>query len=481
MFFWTKIFTRPFMKVNNHIVIVLLSLFFLFIIQRGNVHGQTNQAKAGTVKKPNIVIIMADDLASNELSCYGGKNIQTPHIDALAKEGLRFKQNYASAAMCVPTRASLFTGLYPVRHGSFQNHKPVYNNLKSIGHYLGDLGYRVALTGKHHSTRPKTVFPFEIIDGFEPNCVARTADYTLNDLTRFVRNSSKPYCLFVMSTNPHAPWTVGDPSEFDPDKLTLPPHWVNTREMRLQFTKYLAEVRQLDNEVGDVMKMLRSTGQDKNTMVMFLGEQGPQFLGGKWSCWDHGQKGAMIVWYPGKVKAHSETDAIVQYEDITPTLIDFAGGKAIEGLDGFSFFPVIEGRANKHRHYAYGMHNNIPEGPAYPIRSIRDDRYKLILNLTPEARYHIKYIMTPGRNTALWDSWQEKAQVTERAKFLTSRITKRPAVEFYDIRKDPWELNNLADDPAYATTIETLTHELHSWMRQQGDEGAVIDKVYPKP
>lgn len=466
------------MKANKPICALDL-LFLLLLFSAAKLNAQTEKVKKAD-PRPNVVIIMADDLASNELGCYGGKNIKTPNIDTLARQGLRFRQNYASSAMCIPTRASLFTGLYPARHGSFQNHKPVYENLKSVGHYLGDLGYRVALTGKNHSTTPRTVFPFEIIDGFEKNCVSKTADYTMDSLTSFVSNSTKPFCLFVMSIHPHAPWTVGDPGEFDPDKLILPPHWVDTRQTRQQFTKYLAEVRQLDNEVGDVMKMLRSTGRDKNTMVIFLGEQGPQFLGGKWTCWDHGQKSAMIAWYPGKVKARTETDAIVQYEDITPTLIDFAGGKPIQGLDGISFWPVIEGKTGTHRRYAYGIHNNIPEGPAYPIRSIRDNRYKLILNLTPEAEYHIKYIMTPGKNTALWDSWQEKAKVTEDARFITQRITNRPPVEFYDISTDPWELKNLAGDPAHAARIKTLTDELHRWMKQQGDEGAAMDKVYKK-
>jgi N-sulfoglucosamine sulfohydrolase len=469
------------MTANNAVTAAVAFFCFVCIIDTGDLLAQTSRSMPVDGNKTNIVIIMADDLASNELSCYGGKNIKTPHIDALAKEGLRFRQNYASAAMCVPTRASLFTGLYPVRHGAFQNHKRVYDNVKSIGHYLADLGYRVALTGKDHSTRPHTVFPFEIIEGFETNCVSKTADYTLDKLTNFVSNSSKPYCLFVMSTHPHAPWTVGNPGEFDADKLILAPHLVDTREMRLQFTRYLAEVRQLDNEVGDVMKMLRSTGQDKNTMVVFLGEQGPQFLGGKWSCWDHGQKSAMIVWHPGKVTAQSETDAIVQYEDITPTLIELAGGEPIAGLDGRSFLPVIEGKRSKHRDFAYGIHNNIPEGPPYPIRSIRSGRYKLILNLTPESDYHIKYVMTPGRNTALWDSWREKAETSIDARFITRRITSRPAVEFYDTEKDPWELNNLANDRSYEKEIKKLTGELQKWMRQQGDEGAAIDKVYAKP
>ncbi|MGV3540599.1 MAG: sulfatase [Rufibacter sp.] len=456
-------------------------LAMLVLMSAGCQTSKPEQAKKQEpAAQPNIVIIMADDLASSELSCYGGKNLTTTNIDALAKEGMQFNNMYASEAMCVPIRASLFTGLYPARHGSFQNHKGVESNLKSIGHYLGNLGYRVGLTGKDHSTKPANVFPFEMIDGFERNCVAKTADYTVDGIRNFVTGSKQPYCLFVMSTNPHAPWTVGDPSEFDPDKLVLPGHWVDTKQTRQQFAKYLAEVRQLDKEVGDVLKMLKETGQDKNTMVIFLGEQGPQFPGGKWNLWDNGVKSAMIVRQPGRVKANSQSNAVVQYEDITPMLVELAGGQPIAGLDGSSFLPVIDGKSQKHRQYAYGIHNNIPEGPAYPIRAVTDGQYKLILNLTPESKYHIKYMMNPNAANPTWRTWQAQAEQEEKAKFLTDRVANRPAVEFYDTQHDPWELKNLANDPAYAAKVKEMTTELHKWMQQQGDTGANMDREYAK-
>ncbi len=298
-------------------------------------------------QKPNIIIIMADDLDSKQLSCYGGKNIVTKHIDALAKDGMKFNQMIASETMCVPTRASLFTGLYPMRHGSFQNHKSVYNDsMKSVCHYLGNQGYTVALTGKNHSTKPESVFPFKILKGFEPNCVAPTDDYELDDIKKFItQKNQKPYCLFIMSINPHMPWTMGDPSEFNADKLILPQHWVDTKEVRVEFTKYLAEIRRLDNQVGDVVKLLKETGQDKNTIVMFLGEQGPQFPGGKWTLYDNGQRSSMIVKWPGKVKPNTQTNAIAQYEDVTPTLVTIAGGKPANDLDGKSFLPVLLGKS----------------------------------------------------------------------------------------------------------------------------------------
>lgn len=427
--------------------------------------------------RPNVVIIMADDLDSRQLSCYGGQNIKTKNIDQLASEGLRFRNIYTSHATCVPTRASLFTGLYPMRHGSFQNHKSVYRNMKSIGHYLHDLGYRVGLTGKDHSTKPKAAFPFDSVGGFQALCTSSNDAYTLNGVDSYISAKGKPFCLFIMSINPHKPWDQGDPSEFNPDKLILPPNMVDTKETRQQFCKYLAEIRRLDDQVGDVMRLLKKTGQDKNTIFMFLGEQGPQFPGGKWTCWDYGQKSSMIVRWPGVIKPQKNTNAIVQYEDITPTIIDIAGGAPIDTLDGKSFLPVLKGSAKTARSYAFGMYNNIPEGPAYPSRNIRDGRYKLILNLTPKSAYSIKWYNGPG-DLDVWKSWQEKAQGDVRAKVLVDRITQRPAVEFYDIVKDPYELHNLADDPAYAKKIDSYTKLLKNWMKQQNDEGASADRVY---
>ncbi|SDE04867.1 sulfatase family protein [Niabella drilacis] len=444
-------------------------LLFLGLLLTGL--GIKSQAQRG--KQPNIVVIMADDLDSRQLSCYGGRNLKTTNIDRLADQGMQFNNMIASEAMCVPTRASLFTGLYPVRHGSYQNHKPVYDTLKSIGHYLSGLGYTVALTGKDHSTKPRTVFPFEIIKGFEPNCVSPTDDYSLTDVKAFMSGQQKPFCLFVMSINPHAPWTMGDTTEFDPEQLILPPHWVDTKSTRQQFRKYLAEVRRLDNQVGELMQAVKETGKEDNTVFIFLGEQGAQFPGAKWTLWDAGQKSSMIVRWPGVVQPKSATGAIVQYEDITPTFINIAGGSPVAQLDGRSFLEVLQGKTQQAREVAFGIHNNLPEGPPYPIRSIRDGRYKLLLNLTPGKNYHIKYMMNP--KNAYWVSWKEKAKTSPNDKLLVERNIHRPAVEFYDLEKDPYELHNLAGDKKYAAQIAAYRQKLEGWMHQQGDPGATLD------
>ncbi len=476
-----KIFTKVRFQYSK-VFYAILAIIVLSACNSAKDNEKDEKNDVTRSKKPNVVIIMADDLDSRELSSYGGKNINTANIDALADVGMKFNNIICSEAMCIPTRASLFTGLYPVRHGSFQNHKKVYDSIqiKSVGHYLGDLGYRVALTGKDHSTTPRSVFPFEIIEGFEPRCVEKTDEYSLDKIREFMKTSEDPFCLFVMSINPHAPWTVGDPSEFDASTLKLPPHWVDTPETRTEFTKYLAEVRRLDDQVGDVVKTLKEINLYDNTIVIFLGEQGPQFPGGKWNLWDDGQKSSMIVKWNKVVENALTTDAVVQYEDIVPTLIDLAGGEKIENLDGKSFLPVLKGESNKHREYAFGVHNNIPEGPAYPIRSIRDTRYKLVKNLTPDKNYFIKYFMRPRKNNVIWMSWLKKGENSAHAKELYRRIEKRPAMEFYDLENDPYELNNLADEAKYADIIDEFNSKLTQWMDDQGDKGASMDRHYKK-
>lgn len=426
-------------------------------------------------EKPNIVVIIADDLASNELSCYGGKNVQTPNIDRIAREGVLFTGNYASCTMCVPIRASMYTGLYPARHGSYQNHKDSYPNIKSITTYMPETGYRLGRTGKQH-TEPRSVYQFEDIPGFEENCVSPTAYYTTDGIKEFMtRDDNQSYCLFVCSTNPHVPWTMGDQSKFDPDKMVLPPNCVDNKETRVLFRNFIAEIGALDDEVGAVLKVLEETKQLDNTLVIFLGEQGPQLPGGKWTCWKYGQSSALVARYPKEIKAGSRSDALVQYEDILPTLIEFAGGKEIEGIDGKSFLQVLYGQKKDHRDWAYGIHNNIPEGTPYPIRSIQDKRYKLILNLTPEAKYFEKHMMDVKNRKQVWANWLESAEIDSKAKALVDRFVTRPAVEFYDLEKDPWELSNLAADPQYAERIATMEAELKKWMLQQGDRGAKMD------
>ena len=435
----------------------------------------TSLACAGLAAgKPNFLVIMADDLARNEIGCYGGVNVATPNIDRFAAQGLRFNQAINSMAMCVPMRASTYTGLYPLHNGVTRNHAATKPDRKSVVHYLKACGYRVGLTGKKHAS-PPAVYPFEDVPGFEPNCVALTAGYTLDGIKSFMtRDASEPFCLFVCSALPHAPWTVGDASKFPPEKLVLPPHWADTPETRLAFSKYCAEVAALDRQVGDVVALVDALKLDANTLVIFSGEQGPQFPRGKWTNYDYGLASAFLARWTGRVRAGAATDAIIQYEDLVPTLVELAGGAQPEGLDGRSFAGVLAGSAAAHRDCAFALHNNAPEGRPYPVRAIRDTRYKLLLNLTPASDYHEKHLMDIDRE-GYWHSWVEAAKTDQKAAQAVQRYVRRPAVELYDVQADPWELTNLAERPELAGTRAAMEKRLRDWMAEQGDPGASLD------
>jgi uncharacterized sulfatase len=423
---------------------------------------------------PNIAVIVADDLLFSELSCYGGRNITTPNIDRIAREGIQFSNLFASSAMSVPIRASMYTGLYPVRHGSYQNHRGNDRTVKNITDYMPTTGYRLARTGKQHPG-PLDIYRFEEIPGFQITCTSHMANFTVDGIREFILRDDSPFCLFVCSIHPHVPWTWGNPNEFDPDKLVLPPVFADNAGIRKTYCNYLAEIRSLDNEVGAILDVLTETGNLDNTLVIFLSEQGPQLPGGKWTCWNPGVKSALVARYPARIKAGSTSDALVQYEDITPTLIEIAGGAPIPGLDGASFLPVLYGTKDEHRKWAFGVHNNIPEGTAYPIRSIFDKHYKLILNLTPDVDYYEKHLMNENSNLGLWTEWLKAAQTDPQARWLHHRFVRRPAVEFYDIQNDPWELNNLAEQSQYQEQISGMKKELEKWMQQQGDTGIALD------
>lgn len=424
----------------------------------------------GPAKKPNVLFILGDDVTYSDLGCYGGKAVATPNIDALAADGLKFTRAYCAMSMCAPFRAELYTGLYPVRNGVAYNHSQARPGTKSVVHHLGELGYRVGLVGKKHAS-PAATFPFESAKG---ELVEAAAEY-IN------RDSDKPFCLFVCSHNAHPAWRSGDVSNIDVAGMKLPPVIHDNPVTRKTFGAYLAEVGALDDEVGQLLAALDKSGKAADTLVMFSSEQGWDFAFGKWTCWDIGLHTALIARWPGRIKAGRETTALVQMADVAPTLIDAAGGEpGTYKLDGTSFLGVLEGKADKHRRYVYGLHNNVPEGAAYPIRSIRDERLHYIRNLKPDVAYHEKHLMTDGLakryDLQWWRALKDAAEAGDAAaRKLYDKYHHRPAEELYLVDADPWEQTNLAADPKYAAEKKRLRAALERWMAEQKDPGAALD------
>ena len=224
---------------------------------------------------------------------------------------MTFNKAYLTMSMCTPSRAEFFTGLYPVSNGVNWNHGVAKKEVKSIVHYLGEEGYKVGLAGKIH-VKPKEVFPFELINGIERNPVSKTAKFDVEHLRHFMTTpSTKPFCLVSAHVVPHIPWTVGDPSHFNPEKIELPSYLADTPETRKEFINYLAEVEVLDQQVGSILEVLREENLANDTIVIFTSEHGAQFPFSKWTNYEMGIHTSLIVRWPKKVKPNSRSDAII--------------------------------------------------------------------------------------------------------------------------------------------------------------------------
>lgn len=422
--------------------------------------------------RPSIVFILADDLTFRDLGTYGSPNVRTPHIDQLAREGLRFDSCFQATAMCSPTRHNLYTGLYPVRSGAYPQTTWVYPGTKSIAHYLKALGYRVALTGKRH-VMPEESFPFDYLDPEIDPDLAAVEDYLTQD-------SAQPAAVFLCFREPHTPWNKGDADAYDPASIQLPSNFVDTPETRRQLTRYYAEVTHLDQSVGQVMAMLERHTLSDDTLFIFAGEQGNAFPFAKWTLYDSGLQSAFIARWPGHITPGTATTALVEYVDVVPTLIEIAGGDAPSDLDGRSFLPVLRGETDTHKDVVFGIQTTrgIRNGsPFYGSRSARSDRFKYVMNLTPEAAFSNNVTNERGNWSTYWPTWVQAAETDATAGMLVDHYQHRPAEELYDVQADPYELHNLASDPAHQGVRRQLRARVLAWMKQQGDEGQATELI----
>ncbi|MDE0821390.1 MAG: sulfatase-like hydrolase/transferase, partial [Opitutales bacterium] len=318
--------------------------------------------------------------------------------------------------------------------------------------------------GKTH-INPREVFPFENFGG------GKNPDMEYIDrLFAETAKGGKPFCLFACSNEPHSPWNKGDASAYPPDKVKLPPYIVDTPRMRSDFSNYLAEITYYDSQVGEIVELLGKHGLSENTLLMVVSEQGNGFPFAKWTCYDHGLQSAMIVRWPNKVKAGSVTDAMVEYVDVASTFIDAAGGQPVTPVDGRSFLPVLRGKADTHKEHVFGIMTTrgiINGTDAYAIRSVRDTRYKLILNLNHKSKFTNACTKSPA-----FQSMVAKATAGDAtAKRLVHAYQHRPAVELFDMEKDPLEMSNLSGNADYQKHVTRLRAKLEGWMKTQGDQG----------
>jgi len=446
-------------------------------------------------ERPNILIIIADDLGWADIEPYGSVDVKTPHLKQLASEGMKFNGMYSATAMCAPSRQQILTGMFPVRNGAYPNHSWAYQGVKSLPHHLKPLGYRVGMSGKQHFGPPSS-YPFQNLGH-----VGTMTGEDQKAIEQFIgQDNDQPFALYIASDQTHKPWTKGNPANFNANSLIVPQYLVDTKLTRKELTEYYAEIEYLDGQVGRILNVLEKSGKADNTMVIFTSEQGPQFPFAKWTCYENGLKTVFIVRWPGKVAPNTSNNALIEYVDVVPTLLEAAGGDpdtvqtgrtdalGKDGFDGKSFLSVLLENKKDFREYVYGIHTTMGILNArdfYPIRSISDGRYKYIRNLNSEVEFSnitkpLDTVMYAERDywwidTGLIDSWFQAGEHNADIKRRSEFYYKRPSIEFYDLQNDPYELKNLAKNQKFSIKMAELDSQLTVWMKQQGDKGLLTE------
>jgi uncharacterized sulfatase len=431
---------------------------------------------AGSARKPNVVLFLADDLGWADCSPYGGTEVPTPNMARLAKDGVALTRAFVASPSCAPSRAALLTGLDPMRNGAMLNHSRPRADLKKWPAYLRDLGYEVVAVGKVAHYAQVTEYGFDHASHFryhQDDCVEAAVKWLEG------RQPGKPLCLLVGTNWPHVPWPKE--TKLDPAALRLPPTLVDTKETRQARARYLAAVANADRDLGLVYDAARKhLGAD--TLFIFTSDHGAQFPFGKWNAYDAGIRTPLLAGWPGHVKPGTTSGAMVSWTDLLPTCLEAAGGEPPRGLSGKSFLGVLRGEKGSHRDKVFVTHSGDGDMNRYPLRAVRTRDWKYVRNLDPSAEHHTHIDKAAGGDGRdYWDSWAERAKTDPAAAAVVRRYHTRPAEELYDLAADPWELKNLAADPRHAERLRVLRADLDAWMRDQGDEGLATERALPDP
>jgi N-sulfoglucosamine sulfohydrolase len=408
--------------------------------------------------------------------------MSTPTLDALAAEGMRFDRAFTAAPQCVPSRAAMMTGRSPVavRMGRFNT--PMPPDVRSLPEYLRELGYYTGVCGRYFH-----------LDGVAKAGELTRAIYEKHGLKTWAKRvdfldtsaqtqtplrfqeflnqvpKGKPWFFWINFSDPHHVWDA-KAGNVDPKKVSVPPYLPDLPGVREDLALYCGEIERLDGLVARNLEVLKKSGFEDNTLVVFMGDNGMAFPHGKGSLYDPGLHVPLIARWPGRAK-RGATQALISGEDIAPTFLEAAGGRIPAEMTGRSFLGLITGGRYEPRKYIFGArlhHGNSPftentRASTFDLsRCVRSDRWKLIYNCTPHMEYQ-------PVDSARDPSWQQilaahnAGQLKpehERAYFQKPR----PVLELFDLQNDPGELNNLAGKPEVKAVQEELMAALQEKM-----------------
>lgn len=468
----------------------------------------------------NVVLIIADDMGQ-DAGCYGNKEVKTPALDQLAREGTRFRNAFCTTASCSASRSVLMSGLQNHSTGHYGHshsvhHFTTYQSVRSLPVILSENNYRTGRIGKYHLA-PEDVYKFETaIPGNAWNPVGMA-----NASKSFIADKSKPFFLYFCTLTPHRSGgeLAGHPLNPNPFGnhvqypeindvtysevgLTVPPHLPDLPETRAELAQYYQAISRTDAGLARLVEILKETGQYENTVIIFGADNGMAWPGAKTTLYDAGMKLPLVVRSPDQKERGVVSDAMVSWVDMTPTILDIAGVKEVlappfragdpesgavgaasdnanvkgkkkgggSGLvkyefHGRSFLPTLEGAKLPDWNLVFASHQFHEITMYYPMRVIRTDRHKLILNIAHQLPYPFA--------SDLWASatWQA-ALKSEKPFYGKRRISDyqfRPRYELYDLENDPHEVSNLAEDPSQRAIFNDLAARLKAYQEKTRD------------
>ena len=432
-------------------------------------------ASEGKSSRPNIIFFFTDDHGWRDSEPYGNPYIKTPNMTRLAKESMQFMHAYAASPTCSPSRSTVATGLMPHRCGADFFGAPIARDIKVMSGYFNEAGYHTVSVGKSG-----------YLHGGWGLSSARSNRYTqgIGDVDRadeYIRKykGEKPLFMYIGCSQPHQPWQKN--KIYEPEKIPVPPNYVDTPETRLAMADYYQDVTVMDEKLGKVLDALDAREDlKKNTLLVFSTDQGAHLPFGKWNLYDTGLRVPFLATWPGVIEPGSKTESMINLADVLPTFLEAAGESIPEGLDGKSFLPVLKDGSQKHRDVVFGTHTGNNNGPENnhnnnPMRTIRTPTHRYIFNLEPDRLFNTSCRTHDPRVSprAYYKTWQEKAKTDDFAERMIQAFEHRPADELYDLEADPYEMNNLADDPKHAELLKSLKTQLTEWCRTQGDVEAL--------
>jgi N-sulfoglucosamine sulfohydrolase len=434
--------------------------------------------------RPNILFITADDLNYNSLGVTGC-NIKgiTPNLDKLASEGIRFVHSHVTIAVCQPSRSVLMTGRYPHRNGAL-GFDPIDENVPTLPEQLAKVNYLNGIIGKEDHLTPRHKFAWDVyIRTYnEENGMGRSPQACYKHTKDFFERAKKekrPFFLMANSHDPHRPFAGSEQErqtfgyntkvtkQYTPEEVEVPGFLPDLPLIRQEIAEYYSSVHRLDETVGEIFRALKETGQEDNTLVMFLSDNGMAFPYAKTNCYLNSTRTPWLVRWPGIVRPGQTNDRqFISSIDFMPTILEAAGLPKVEGMDGRSFMPLLNGDEQDRRENVFTVFNRTFDKSEFPMRCIQNRKFGYIYNAWSDQQTIFK---NESQSGLTFKTMQKAAQVDEEIEERINFYQYRVREELYDFEHDPDALNNLIDVPEYAESIEIMRKEMLEFMLSVND------------